>query len=244
MESATYLSEIKTVLKRLGDMGKLQEIYTEVERRDRLPGIHTNENWRDNIRATIQRHCSETKSYDGGEDAFYSVYGLSEGCWGLKASNGYSDDEDENDLNPIIRRQIKAIKNANIDKTEKEMLIKARVGQGIFRKKLLEKYKKCIITGIDDPRLLMASHIKPWRSSNNTERLSEENGLLLSPLYDKLFDQGYITFDEEMRLVVSDKISQENISRIGICTDCCYLVHPSQTLQNNMEYHRNVVFKK
>ncbi len=73
--------------------------------------------------------------------------------------------------------------------------MKSRVGQGDFRKSLIEKYDgKCVVTGIDLTKLLIASHIKPWRISDNKERLSSENGLLLSANLDKLFDSGLITF--------------------------------------------------
>ena len=67
-----------------------------------------------------------------------------------------------------------ALQNESISETERQELIKARVGQGQFRKKVLQKYEsRCIITGIDNPRLLLASHIKPWAVSSNAENLFE-----------------------------------------------------------------------
>ena len=66
------------------------------------------------------------------------------------------------------------------------------MGQGQFRKKVLQKYEsRCIITGIDNPRLLLASHIKPWAVSSNAERLNSENGLCLSPAYDLTYSNTY-----------------------------------------------------
>jgi hypothetical protein len=72
--------------------------------------------------------------------------------------------------------------------TEKEQLVLARRGQGIFRKRLERVEKRCRLTGVDNPRSLIASHIKPWRSSSDTEKLDGYNGLLLAPHVDKLFD--------------------------------------------------------
>ncbi len=237
-DKITYLSEIVLSLQELNGMGSLKEINHSIEKRNLLPAIHSNPNWKDNVRATIQRHCSDTKSFSGGENLFYSVYGLGEGYWGLRDISQQTDTD-----NPIINRQIDNIKELNIDTTEKEMLIKARIGQGIFRDSLIEKYGSCIITGIDDTRLLVASHIKPWRSSDNYERLSSENGLLLSPLYDKLFDIGLISFDKSMKIIVSTELSANNIVRLRIDNDKTYINNPSNELLHNMEYHRDVIFK-
>lgn len=153
-------------------------------------------------------------------------------------------EQDSEEINKIIEKEIELIRNDHtIDDTEKEMLIKARVGQGIFRKNLIEKYEKCIITGIDEAKLLLASHIKPWCYSNNVERLSVENGLLLSPLYDSLFDKGLITFDDDMRILISNKLSAKNIAIINIDTSKKYIEKPSDEMLNYMKYHRKNIFK-
>lgn len=237
-ERITYLSEIILSIQKLNGMGSLKEINNLIKKRDMLPAIHSNPNWKDNVRATIQRHCSATKSYNGGNDLFYSVYGLGEGYWGLKETQCQTEIE-----NPIIMRQVDNIKELDIDKTEKEMLIKARIGQGCFRDSIIDKYGSCIITGIDDKRLLIASHIKPWRSADNYERLSSENGLLLSPLYDKLFDIGLISFSKEMKIILSKDLSSYNIAMLKIDKEKIYIKNPSTELIHNMEYHRDVIFK-
>lgn len=176
------------------------------------------------------------KSYRGSEDLFCSVYGLGEGYWKLK---NYKSSEVDN---PIIDRQLTIITDLDITTTEKEMLIKSRIGQGIFRDRIIEKYQHCIITGIDDSRLLLASHIKPWRSASNYERLSSENGLLLSPLYDRLFDIGLITFDDNMKVLISNKLSSENVSKINIDINKIYVSNPSNEMIVNMRYHRQNIF--
>lgn len=235
----TYLSEIIIALEELGGCGSLKEINRIIKNRNLLSSIHSNPNWERNVSAVIQRHCSETKSYKGATNYFYSVYGLGEGFWGLRNF------ANEDIAKTIIENRIcNTINNNNLLKnTEKEMLIKARVGQGVFRDKLLDKYKRCIITGLSDSRLLIASHIRPWHSANNYERLSTENGLLLSPLYDKLFDIGLISFSNDMRIIISKELSNQDISKIGIESNKPYLYSPSQELQLNMQYHRTKIFK-
>ncbi len=238
----SYLSEIVSALSELGGMGSLREITERIKNRGLLASIHSNKNWRNNVRAVIQRHCSQTQSYRGAEDLFYSVYGLGEGYWGLRSMQN-TDIDIADAVNPIIQREIGEInESTSLDITEKEMIIKARVGQGLFRDRIIQKYKMCVVTGIDDARLLTASHIKPWRSSNNAERLSSENGLLLSPLYDRLFDNGLITFDNRLNIIISKEISEYNKGKI------VREVHMrnftmSAEMKINLDYHRDVIFK-
>lgn len=220
-------------------MGTLKEINQIVERRNLLTSISTNRNWKDNIRSTIQRHCSMTKSFNGSKDIFYSVYGLGEGVWGLRSYINL-----ENEINSYERRKIDEVMTNNlIDKTEKEIIISARIGQGKFRKDLLNQYRKCIITGIENPNLLIASHIKPWRSSDNKERLSIENGLILSALYDKLFDLGYISFDKNTKLLISRHLSKNDMHIINFDTNKIYIPNCNLEMKTNLEYHNNMIFK-
>jgi hypothetical protein len=71
--------------------------------------------------------------------------------------------------------------NATVQPTEKEALILARRGQGLFRRRVAEVESRCRVTGVDRPEHLRASHCKPWRDSSNDERLDGDNGLLLTP---------------------------------------------------------------
>lgn len=91
--------------------------------------------------------------------------------------------------------------------TERQSIVLSRVGQGIFRKQLVEYWKSCAVTGADCIPLLRASHIKPWRESTNVERLDVFNGLLLSPNIDAAFDAGYITFDWNGKILLSEEMS-------------------------------------
>lgn len=136
-------------------------------------------------------------------------------------------------------------KDTKISITEKESLIKSRLGQGVFRKLLLEKYDgKCIVTGIDINKLLIASHIKPWSISNNHDRISSENGLLLSANIDKLFDCGLITFADNGNILISHFVGKANENRLGISKDTVANLITSHEQLQNLEYHRDVIFIK
>lgn len=85
--------------------------------------------------------------------------------------------------------------------TTRNALIKARIGQGLFRRNLSRFENRCRITGVTYQAHLFASHIKPWRESTNEERLNGENGLLLTPSIDHLFDRGFISFEDNGELL-------------------------------------------
>ena len=91
-----------------------------------------------------------------------------------------------------------------------------REGQDDYRRKLLEECPFCPITMINEESLLIASHIKPWAVSDSVERIDPNNGFILSPLYDKLFDRGYITFSDDKRVSISNWLSRQVKERIGI----------------------------
>jgi len=99
---------------------------------------------------------------------------------------------------------------------DKEALILARRGQGVFRDNVLHVEPRCRVTGIDDPNYLVASHIKSWSESSNAERLSENNGIMLAPHVDYLFDIGFISFTDNGDLLVSPKCSAGVLAAWGI----------------------------
>ena len=91
--------------------------------------------------------------------------------------------------------------------TERKGLITSRVGQGIYRRELLNKFQnKCAVTGAELKEVLIASHIVPWRDSNDDERRDVNNGILLSPTYDALFDKHLISFNDLGHIMISSKI--------------------------------------
>ena len=94
--------------------------------------------------------------------------------------------------------------------TEAERLVVQRVGQNIFRDRLIDYWQgQCPLTGITDRALLRASHIIPWKDcTTDTERLDVHNGLLLSALWDAAFDRGLVTFNDSGRPEFSPTISE------------------------------------
>ena len=109
------------------------------------------------------------------------------------------------------------IKTLSLPATEKSALVQSRIGQGLFRNNLLAYWEgRCAVTGLDLKKLLYASHIKPWRDSNNAERLDLYNGLLLGPAYDAAFDKGFITFGADGVMQVSGKLSDFQLDGLGI----------------------------
>jgi len=101
--------------------------------------------------------------------------------------------------------------------TERTGLVTSRVGQGAYRKSILHRWRyECAVTKFDDPRILIASHIVPWKDSTDDERLDVDNGILFSPTYDALFDRHLITFDEKGKIVLSDQIIRDSFLKIGV----------------------------
>ena len=120
----------------------------------------------------------------------------------------------------------------------------ARVGQGKYREKLLEECPFCPITMVNDERLLIASHIKPWVVSNDREKIDPHNGYILTPLYDKLFDKGFITFTDDKHMLVSDWLSPKNCQRLALVNNTYYPRLPMDEFRiEYLEYHRKFVFK-
>jgi hypothetical protein len=111
------------------------------------------------------------------------------------------------DINTDIQEEKKEeeIIHSGVPKTQIQQLIQARRGQGLFRLNVEKIESKCRITGLTDKRFLIAGHIKPWKDSNNLERLDGSNGFLMSPHVDRLFDKGWISFREDGGLLISDK---------------------------------------
>lgn len=133
------------------------------------------------------------------------------------------------------------LKNGDNLVTEREVLSKIRTVQSSYRKKLLKSLKRCPITLITDKRLLIASHIKPWYLSNNLEKVDIYNGLILSPLYDKLFDEGLITFSTDKCLHISSSVSRETILKLNL-QEKIYNELPIEGREKYLEFHNKNVF--
>lgn len=132
--------------------------------------------------------------------------------------------------------------SSDLTETEKKVLTLARKGQGSFRNELIRLWKYCPITLCENQNLLRASHIKPWAKSTNSERLDKFNGILLSPTFDALFDKGYISFDNNGQILVSEQLSTQDATALGIRRGIHIKTNKKQ--QKYLEYHRKTVFKK
>jgi putative restriction endonuclease len=123
-----------------------------------------------------------------------------------------------------------------LSNTEKEAIIKSRRGQGIYRSNSIKLWKSCSVTGFTKADILIASHIKPWKVSVNIERIDPFNSLLLVPTLDKLFDRGYIGFSPNGKILISEKISSNDLKRIGLSKDLSLRQVPKET-KDYLQYH-------
>jgi len=139
---------------------------------------------------------------------------------------------------------IKEVEDVKNDQTltnlEKESIILSRIGQGKFREELIDLWNSCVISKFDDSRFLIASHIKPWKKSTNQEKIDKYNGLLLLPTYDKLFDLGFISFDDEGKIVISKFL--HNFGKLGIDEEI--VIDIKNDNKKYLKYHREEIFKK
>lgn len=97
---------------------------------------------------------------------------------------------------------------------------------------------------ISDERLLIASHIKPWAASNEKEKIDPFNGYMLSSLYDKLFDKGFITFTDTRHVILSEAISPYTWKRIGLKNNIFLKELPMDDKRiAYLKFHQQSVFK-
>lgn len=136
------------------------------------------------------------------------------------------------------------IKNrTDLTETERLQLVHSRRGHGTYRRNLENFEKCCRITGVSNLDHLRASHIKPWRISTTFEKLDGNNGLLLSPHVDHLFDRGYISFSDEGKILVSDFADQDTIEKWGIDLTATVGSFRSEQLPY-LAFHRESIFKR
>lgn len=105
--------------------------------------------------------------------------------------------------------------DTSLSPTDREQVVLARLGQGKFRKNLINYWKMCPITKIDFVPVLKASHIKPWANSSNMERVDPYNGILLSPNMDSLFDKGFMSFNDDGSVIVSPQLGVNGMKALG-----------------------------
>lgn len=133
-------------------------------------------------------------------------------------------------------------RDKSIRETDREAIIRARRGQGIFKERVMQIEKACRITGVTNPTHLLASHCKPCRDSSNEERLDGENGLLLTPSIDHLFDRGFIGFEDSGDLIISRVAHLPSLQRMGVETRKLVNVGGfTEGQRRYLEFHRTSV---
>ena len=130
--------------------------------------------------------------------------------------------------------------------TEKEhpASTQPRVGQSEFRNNLLQDIPYCPFTGVIEPSLLIASHIKPWRDCiDDFERMDPKNGFMLTPSIDKLFDKGFITITNKKTILISPFFPSSEVNKIGIFENKIYENIPIEGRLDYLKYHNKYIFK-
>ncbi|PWD98781.1 HNH endonuclease [Marinilabilia rubra] len=129
------------------------------------------------------------------------------------------------------------------DETARKGLITSRVGQGYYRQQIIEKWGGvCPVTKCDILEILIASHIVPWNESSDEERLDPENGILLAPHIDALFDKHLISFEDDGTIVISNKIQKHNYEALNISHDLKLGV--SENMKGYLKRHRQKMQEK
>jgi hypothetical protein len=135
--------------------------------------------------------------------------------------------------------------DATLQDTVREAVILARRGQGLFKQRVMQLERACRITGVNREEHLRASHCKPWRDASNEERLDGENGLLLTPTVDHLFDRGFIGFENNGDVLFSPVAHAESLRRMGLDPARALNVGPfSEGQRRFLSFHRDSVLLK
>lgn len=141
----------------------------------------------------------------------------------------------------IVSELRKVEQDGVLKATEKDAIVKSRIGQGLFRNRLMDYWRGCAVSRCPMMWMLVASHIKPWRKADDRERLDVYNGLLLLPNYDKLFDKGYITFSLRGEMMISKLLDKRDREALGL-TGGLRLVKIEEAHDKYLAYHRENCF--
>lgn len=186
MINMTKVQAIEALMRDYNGAATWRMIYGEIEKY--YPNIKAPKDWKAALRGVLYRDLGKTfKKLDS------CIYALI-----------------DYDISKTVPQKYKDIC------VEKDTFVKIRTAQQRYRKELLSALKCCPITGENDKRLLTASHIKPWCFAEDCEKVDIYNGFILSPVYDRLFDSGLITFTASKQMLLSSTLSAETVSRLNI----------------------------
>lgn len=213
------MTKVEAIIKVMQDNGGIANwniLYNELERY--YPEIRNAVDWQAGVRGVLYREINKGKNFKKVDNGLFALLNY-----------------DEDNL---------LLKDKELSgETVSERIVKTRLNQNKLREQVLKELRFCPITNIDDKRLLIVSHIKPWAFSNNDERLDRDNTLLLSPLFDKLFDTGLITFSDAKEIIFSNALSAQNRQKVGIDPLKIITTLPlNEHRQKYLEYHREKIF--
>ena len=107
---------------------------------------------------------------------------------------------------------------------------------------MLERYNRCQLCKAENHKLLIASHIKPWVESEPKEKLDVDNGFLMCPNHDKLFDKGYITFDDDGKIIISEKLAEKENDMVFLNVDSRMHIELTEGNKKYLKFHRENIF--
>lgn len=136
------------------------------------------------------------------------------------------------------------ISSLNVDGASKKAIINVRVNQGKFRESLINRYNKCCLCNVKNHEFLIASHIKPWAESETKEKLDVDNGFLMCLNHDKLFDKGYITFDDDGKIRISKELTDNDKMFLNINSRMHLNVELTEGNKKYLKFHRENVFNR
>ncbi|MGF1753940.1 HNH endonuclease [Vibrio makurazakiensis] len=216
--ASNYLGAVRgSISNWLMDAGELDEPLTNIN------SYHQFVNYEEKV-----RKLEEFQIRDARGNGMYSA--------ALSHYHKFLSDLAKIDINADIKQ---VMTDKTLSETEKTILVNTRVGQGHFRAKLVQMWGGCALTGYRNTQLLLASHIKPWRDSNNEERLDKFNGLLLLANLDKAFDLGFISFDDHGKVLISSYLESPDV--IGLKEDMAFNIVAEH--KPYLRYHRGELFK-
>jgi len=149
-------------------------------------------------------------------------------------------------IDPIVLKAAEAEIDADpmckgVSETERERLVKARIGQGEYRKGVLELWNhRCALTGLPVETALVASHAKPWSVSENNERINPYNGLLLAASVDRLFDRGLISFSDDGEVLLGPQVTEADLALIGVSPGARLSDHLNDQHKPFLQEHRKL----
>lgn len=140
-----------------------------------------------------------------------------------------------------LKKESNELEEIDVFGADKEAIVKVRIGHGKFKKALIRRQDHCQICGLDLEGLLIASHIKPWSRSDDSEKVDPENGLLLCPNHDAFFDKGLISFTDNGELLLSFVVDPNAKGKLDLNDPLKLIMGPKR--KEYMSWHRANLFK-